>query len=211
MSLQKIKLPEYFEVQLGNFTYSLDTMTLISSMSHQFISKTSNINSLDNYDIIYTVTRSEIEDYLVNLVENNINFIDLFGDWLDDFRLFHAKKNEPICRDVSFDFSDGSKWNIKLLDLLAYKNDNFDEDFDFNDPILHDDEKLQNWLSDLSWNEVVNFAEEVSRPQPEPNYEEEWKNCEKRIVKWNETIDILDFFEINDTIELEIDQDDKSL
>jgi hypothetical protein len=96
------------------------------------------------------------------------------------------------------------------LDLLAYKNSD-DLIFDYDDEIIKDDTVLLNWVNELAWEDIKHLAEEVCRPQPEPNFEEEWKNCNKTIVNWDETLDILDFFEINDMIDLVTDQDDKPL
>ena len=110
---------------------------------------------------------------------------------------------------MTFEFTDGSKWMIKILDLLAYKNNS--ADLNLSDPILENDEELINWVNDLEWEDVKHLADEITRPQPEPNYEEEWKNCTKNIEIWDEPIDILDFFEINDMIGLVSDQDDKPL
>ena len=92
MSETKIKLPEYFSVQLGNTKYDLNTEALVSSMSHQFISQTANTNNFNNYDIIYNVAKDEIEEYLSDLNEKNVKEVNLFGDWIDDFKAFHSKK-----------------------------------------------------------------------------------------------------------------------
>ena len=88
MSQLKINLPEYFEVKMGNLSYEIDIETLVCSMAHQFISKTNNSNSLDNYDVVYAVTKSEIEDYLEQKNKNDDKFIDLFGNWIDDFKIY---------------------------------------------------------------------------------------------------------------------------
>ena len=167
MSQTVTKIPEYFNVNLGNLSYEIETETLISSMAHQFISKTTNLNTLENYDVIYNVTKTEIEDYLKQKVKNSDLFVDLFGNWSDDFKKYHAEKNEPICRDISFEFTDGSKWLIKVLDILALKNT--DDEFDLDDPILKDDEKLMDLLNSYDWEDIKHIAEEIARPQPELN------------------------------------------
>lgn len=63
----------------------------------------------------------------------------------------------------------------------------------------------------IIWDDVKDLAEEIERPQPEPDYENEWAVVEKSISKWDETINILDFFELDDTIEYVEEDDDKSL
>lgn len=210
MSDIKIKLPEYFSVQLGNTKYDLNTEALVSSMSHQFISQTTNTNNFSNYDIIYNVAKDEIEEYLCDLNEKNINEINLFGNWIDDFKAFHSKKNEPICRDIVFSFSNKSKWSVKILDLLSLK-ENYELTYiDYDDPLLTDDDKLMDYIGSLDWDTVKDIAEEIEKPQPEPNYDDEWKICAKEIVLWENSIDLIDFLEVDDILELDDIPDDKS-
>ena len=210
MELMKTKLPDYFTVKMGNLSYEIDSETLISSMSYQFISKSTNSQSFENFDVIYTVTKTEIEDFLIKKAEKKELFVDLFGNWYDEFKEYHNQKNQPICRDLSFEFSDGSKWIIKILDIVALKDDG-ELEINFEDPLLLNDVELFDFVNELEWDQVKDLAEEIQRPQPEPDYGLEWKNCKKEIVNWEESIDILDFFEISDTIDLDFAQDDKPI
>lgn len=204
------KLPSYFKTQIGNAEYELETDTLLTSMAHQFISRSNNQANIDNYDVIFSISKSEIEEYLLLKYEDS-NFIDLFGNWIEDFKIYHSAKNEPLCRDLIFSFSDNSKWCIKIIDLLSLRNEDGDDTINFDDEILKDDNLLLDWVKTLTWDDVKDLAEEIERPQPEPDYENEWVVVEKSINKWDETINILDFFELDDTIEYVEEDDDKSL
>ncbi len=211
MVTPKNTLPDFFEVKIGSTNYELDTDTLISSLSHQYLSKNSNQNSFDSYDILFSLIKDEITEYLQKIVDDKNNFIDLFGNWSEEFRLFHNKKNEPFCRDINFNFSDGSKWSVKILDLMTLREDFDASKINYDDPILYDHKLLIDWVTELSWDNIYQIAEEIERPQPEPDYETEWKKCEKNIVFWEKTFNILDFFEPDDIIGLEEAPDDKPI
>ena len=73
MELMKSKLPDFFQVKLGNVEYQLETDTLITSMSHQYLSQTSNQNSFDNYDILFSLIKEEISEYLTEKTLNKNN------------------------------------------------------------------------------------------------------------------------------------------
>lgn len=204
------ELPEYFSVKLGTLEHEMNTESLVVSMTHQFVSKNTSYHDIENYDAVFTVTKSEIEDYLLFKSLSGDNFIDIFGDWILDFREFHQKKNEPLCRDIQFAFSDQSEWSIKIIDLLSIKSKDQEYIINFKDPVVFDDELLNAWIETLTWDDVKHYAEEIKRPQPEPDYETEWKNCTKKIIQWEDTIDILDFLELDDKI-YEEEEDDQPL
>lgn len=208
--LENISLPDYFKVKIGKSQYDIDTESLIASLTHQFIAKNTNSDNFQSYDTIFNITKVEITEYLESLHKKNIDFIDLFNDWIDDFKLFHAEKNKPICRDLIFEFSDHSKWSIKILDLLAYKSDENEFELDYNDDMLKDDDRLLTWVSSLDWSEVQHMAEEIEKPEPIIDYDTEWKSCQKNLIFWEDTLNLLDFFEVNDIISEE-GPDDKSL
>lgn len=204
-------LPDFYKTKIGNSEYEIEAETLLASMAHQFISKSNNQNNIENYDVIFQISKSEIEEYLILKYENEDNFIDLFGNWIEDFRKFHTQKNEPICRDLIFSFSDSSKWCVKIIDLLSLRESEDDTTINFDDEILKDNTKLIDWVNTLSWDDIKDMAEEIQRPQPEPDYSQEWLSIEKELVNWDETINLLDFFEIDDTIDIEEDINDRSL
>ena len=201
-------LPDFFKVKLGNIEYEMTTESLIVSMTHQFVSKNTSYHNIENYDAVFTVTKSEIEDFLLSKTIAGENFIDIFGDWILEFRFYHHKKNEPLCRDIQFKFSDESEWSIKFIDLLTIKAKDKDYIINFKDPIVSDENLLNEYIQTLSWEDVKHYAEELKRPQPEPDYEKEWADCTKTIVQWEDTIDILDFLELDDKIYEEEEDND---
>jgi 3-methyladenine DNA glycosylase AlkD len=210
-SLSRV-LPDYFEVKLGSSIFELETETLLTSMTHQYLSRNTAIEETDNYDIIFGITKSEIKSFLFEKAKNDEVFIDLFGTWVEEFKTFHEKRNEPLSRDVEFGFSDGSRWIIKILDLIAIRTTP-DSDFaiNFDDDLLKNDEEFLSWVNDLNWDDIKHLADEIKRPQPEPDYESEWKSAEKSIVKWEDSFSIFDFFEISDTMSEEDSDDDRSI
>ena len=201
-------LPDFFKVKLGNIEYEMTTESLIVSMTHQFVSKNTSYHNIENYDAVFTVTKSEIEDFLLSKTIAGENFIDIFGDWILEFRFYHHKKNEPLCRDIQFKFSDESEWSIKFIDLLTIKAKDKDYIINFKDPIVSDENLLSEYIQSLTWEDVKHYAEELKRPQPEPDYEKEWADCTKTIVQWDDTIDILDFLELDDKIYEEEEDND---
>lgn len=204
-------MPEFFEVKIGNSQYELNTDSLVASMAHQYISKSS-LENIENYDLLFELTKNELHDYLRYLCENKIYFVDLFGDWQNDFKAFNAKKNEPLCRDLIFSFTDGSKWSIKLIDLIALKFPRENESVvNFDDSFIADDKKILRWVKTLTWEDVKDFAEETQRPQPEPDYEFEWKNSKKSIQNWENEISLLEYLERDGIISLEDYADDRSI
>lgn len=210
-SLSRI-LPDYFEVKIGRSIFELETETLLSSMTHQYLSKNAAINEIDNYDVFYGVTKSELKSFLYEKAKGDEIFIDLFGNWFEEFKVFNEKKNAPLSRDIEFSFSDGSKWVIKILDLMSLRSVSESSYIvDFDDPILQDDESFIKWVNELDWSDICHLADEILRPQPEPNYAEEWKNITKNIVKWEDNFNIFDFFEIDDTMSEEDSDDDRPL
>ena len=160
-------LPEFFKVKLGNIEYEMTTESLIVSMTHQFVSKNTSYHNIENYDAVFTVTKSEIEDFLLSKTLSGENFIDI---------TIKAKDKDYI--------------------------------INFKDPIVNDEKLLNEYIQSLTWEDVKHYAEELKRPQPEPNYEKEWADCTKTIVQWEDTIDILDFLELDDKIYEEEEDDD---
>ena len=53
----------------------------------------------------------------------------------------------------------------------------------------------------LSWNDLAHFAEEIQRPQPEPDYNNEWKDAFKIIKEWENSFSILELIGESDTID----------
>ena len=205
-------LPEYFEVKIGSSIFELETDTLLTSMSHQYLTRNTSTDENHNYDMIFAITKTEIKSFLFEKAKNDELFIDLFGNWVEEFRNFQNKRNEPLSRDIEFEFSDGSKWIIKILDLMTLRSSpESDFSINFDDELLHDDENLISWIETLEWEDIKHLVDEVKRPQPEPNYAEEWKSINKNIIKWEDNFSIFDFFEIDDTMSEEDSDDDKPI
>lgn len=198
MTKTETNLPQYFQVKMGKTEYEIETESLVSTLCHQFLNTNREAYNPSHYDILFNTTRNEIEDYLNHLCESQDNSVDLFGNWAEDFHNFQNEKNKIYCRDLIIDFSDGSNWSFRLLDILSlkYGDQEFGFDMDNDDPVLTSDEKLIEWVSELNWDDISHLAEEIKRPQPELDYSIEWKTANKEVKNWEKTINILDIFEI---------------
>lgn len=198
-------LPSYFEVKIGNSKFEMLTESLITTLCHQYLNKYQNVYNFDHYEVIFESVKFELQKFLENIVEKENKEFDLLGDWPEEFQLFQQQKNQHLCKDFVVEFSDGSRWSIRILDLLSLKYD--DEDVDENDPILHDEKLLLKWINTLSWNDIEPFAEEIQRPQPAPDYGKEFRRAKKEIISWEKTINLLDLLEASNNE----DEDDRSL
>ena len=211
ISLSRL-LPDYFEVKIGSSIFELETETLLTSMAHQYLTRNTTIDENHNYDIIFGITKTEIKSFLYDKAKNDELFIDLFGNWIEDFRKFQNKRNEPLSRDLEFEFSDGSKWIIKIIDLMTLRSSpDCDFSINFDDELLQNDENLLSWVETLNWDDIKHLADEIKRPQPEPDYAKEWQSVNKSITKWDDNFSIFDFFEIDDTMSEEDSDDDRPI
>lgn len=213
MDLELIEQEEtyYFRVKLGKSSYEIEMSSLIAVMANQIISSNPSLGYDENYDIAFDVTKNEIYEYLKSLKTDEQDTIDLFGNWFDDFTNFQKQKNKPFCKDLIVEFSDKSQWSIRLIDILSIKagveEDSFEIDID--DPLINDDDLLLKWIQEnLSWNDVAHFAEEIQRPQPEPDYNNEWKESFKIIKEWENTFSILELVGKTDIIDVNQDSDE---
>ena len=197
-------LPSYFEVKIGNSKFGMMTESLITTLCHQYLNKHQNIYNFDHYEMIFHSVKLEIEKFVETLVEKQVEELDLLGNWIEDFQTFQQEKNQHLCRDFVVEFSDGSKWSIRLLDLLSIK---YDDEIDDDDPILKDENLLLKWINTLSWNDLEPFAEEIQRPQPAPDYVKEFKKAKKEIIVWEKTINLLDLLETSN----DEDEDDRPI
>jgi len=197
-------LPSYFEVKIGNSKFEMMTESLITTLCHQYLNKYQNVYNFDHYEVIFDSVKSELQKFLENIAGRDFKEIDLLGNWAEEFQLFQQQKNQHLCKDFVVEFSDSSKWSIKLLDLLSIK---YDDDIDEDDPLLHDEKLLLKWINTLAWTDIEPYAEEIQRPQPSPDYAKEFKRAKKEIISWEKTINLLDLLEASN-IE---DEDDRSL
>lgn len=204
--------PEYVKVRLGKNFFEVETKSLISSMALQLIDSSPITNNNENFDVIFDTTKNEIKDYLNDKFEEEEFFVDLFDDWKNNFREFQSKKHLPFCKDVIVEFSDQSQWSFRMIDLMAFKNSSPEDDefdVDYNDPVLQDDVSLLTWLSsEIKWDDIMHLADEIQRPQPEPDYDSEWINSKKYVKTWDKDFNILEMLGITDKIDSEDDEED---
>ena len=111
-------------------------------------------------------------------------------------------------------FSDGSEWSIKLIDLIALVEDlEVDRDteeiiIDTKHPYLENEDALIEWASKkLDWNLLSEMAEEIKRPQPEPDYLKEWKDASKKIVAWDDKVNMFDIISLTSMDESDNEDD----
>lgn len=204
--------PEYVKVKIGNSFFDLAFDSLVASMTHQYLANHHTVREGADYDVLFEVTKELISDYIKENISKK-EFFDILGDWVPEFVIYHNEKNKPLCKDININFENGSIWQIKLLDLLAHKcnvlNDEDDFEIDYEDPLLNDDEEIIKYLNEKSWSEIQDLAEEIQKPQPEPDYESMYANSQKNVISWEKNISLLDFFDISDIITLSEDQEEE--
>jgi hypothetical protein len=198
-------LPTYFEVKIGNSKFDMMTESLITTLCHQYLNKNQNIYNFDHYEVIFISVKLELQKFINSLVEKDIKELDILGDWIEQFQEFQQDKNQYLCKDFVVEFSDKSKWSIKLLDLLSLKYN--DEEIDDDDPFVKNEKLILNWVKTLNWNDLEMYADEIQRPQPEPDYAKEFKRAKKEIISWEKTINLLDLLEASNSEE----EDDQPL
>jgi hypothetical protein len=208
-------IPEFVKIKIGNSIFDLAYDSLIASMTHQYLSNHHTMREDADYDLIFEVTKELISDFVKDNIDKK-EYIDILGDWVPEFVVYHNEKNKPLCKDINITFKNGSIWQIKLLDLLAHKydvnndseSDEDDFEIDYNDSLLKDDNEIIQYLENLSWNDIQEIAEEIQQPQPEPNYNELYETSEKTVISWEKNISLLDFFDISDIINISEDQEE---
>ena len=198
-------LPTYFEVKIGNSKFDMMTESLITTLCHQYLNKNQNIYNFDHYEVIFISVKLELQKFINSLVEKDIKELDILGDWIEQFQEFQQDKNQYLCKDFVVEFSDKSKWSIKLLDLFSLKYN--DEEIDDDDPFVKNEKLILNWVKTLNWNDLEMYADEIQRPQPEPDYAKEFKRAKKEIISWEKTINLLDLLEASNSEE----EDDQPL
>lgn len=206
MELERVEPEEliYYKVKLGKLTYEISQESLIAVMANQIISTNSSINQDTNLEMAFDITKNEVHDYLRNIKPDEHFVIDLFDNWFDDFSAYQRAKNKPFCKDLIVEFSDKSQWSIRLIDIFSLRSGSEQDTFEIelDDPLLNDDDLMLKWVQEnLSWNDLAHFAEEIQRPQPEPDYNNEWKDAFKIIKEWENSFSILELIGESDTID----------
>lgn len=207
--------PEQIKVLFNKLKIDMPFDSVISSLAHQVLSKNAFRFEGEQYYYFYETTVIEVREYLLEKLKQNSKFVvNLFGDWTEDFLSYQAEKSKPFSKDLIVTFSDQSEWSIKLIDLIALLED-LDRDKDTEEiiidskhPLLENEEALIEWASDnLDWNLLSEMAEEVKRPQPEPDYLNEWHKASKKIVAWEDKVNLFDIISLTSADESD-DEDD---
>jgi hypothetical protein len=207
--------PEQVKVTFNKLKVDMPFDSVISSLAHQILSKNAFKFEGEQYYYFYETTVIEVREYILEKLKQNSKFVvNLFGDWTQDFLDYQAEKSKPFSKDMIVTFSDQSEWSIKLIDLIALLED-LDRDRDTDEividtkhPLLENEDALIKWASDnLDWNLLGDLAEEVKRPQPEPDYLSEWKNASKKIVAWEDKVNMFDIISLTSADESD-DEDD---
>ena len=207
--------PEQVKVLFNKLKVDMPFESVISSLAHQILSKNAFKFEGEQYYYFYETTIIEVREYILEKLKQNSKFVvNLFGEWTKDFLDYQAEKSKPFSKDLIVTFSDGSEWSIKLIDLIALVEDlEIDRDteeiiIDTKHPYLENEEALIEWASSkLDWNLLSEMAEEVKRPQPEPDYLKEWKDASKKIVAWDDKVNMFDIISLTSMDESD-DEDD---
>ena len=190
--------------------------SVVSSLAHQILSKNAFKFEGEQYYYIYESTVIEIREFLLEMLKRNSRFtVNLFGEWNKDFLEFQEEKSKPFSKDLIVRFSDGSEWSIKIIDLVSLM-DNLERDemskeiiIDTKHPLLQDEEAMMDWASkNLDWNLLSEFAEEIKRPENGPDYVQEWKDASKKIVAWDDKVNMFDIMSLTSLNESDDEDDD---
>ena len=190
--------------------------SVVSSLAHQILSKNAFKFEGEQYYYIYESTVIEIREFLLEMLKRNSRFtVNLFGEWNKDFLEFQEEKSKPFSKDLIVRFSDGSEWSIKIIDLVSLM-DNLERDemskeiiIDTKHPLLQDEEAMMDWASkNLDWNLLSEFAEEIKRPENGPDYVQEWKDASKKIVAWDDKVNMFDIMSLTSMNESDNEDDD---
>jgi hypothetical protein len=207
--------PEQIKVLFNKIKVDMPFESVVSSLTHQILSKNAYKFEGEQYYYFYESTIIEVREYLLEKLRNDNRFVvNLFGNWNQDFLSYQEEKSRPFSKDLVVTFSDGSEWSLKIIDLISLA-DNLERDsytqeiiVDTKHPLLENEEEMMKWASEnLDWNLLSELAEEIKRPQPEPNYVNEWKNASKRIVSWDDKVNMFDIISLTSINESD-DEDD---
>ena len=208
--------PEQIKVLFNKLKVDMPFESVVSSLSHQILSKNAFRFEGEQYYYIYETTVIEIREFLLEMLKRNKRFVvNLFGDWNKEFLEFQEEKSKPFSKDLIVTFSDGSEWSIKIIDLISL-SDNLERDedtqeiiVDTKNPLLQDEEAMMKWASDnLDWNLLSEIAEEIKRPSNGPDYLTEWKDASKKIVAWDDKVNMFDIMSLSTIIESDDEDDD---
>ncbi len=216
MRIVNEECPEQIKVLFNKLKVDMPFESVVSSLAHQILSKNAFKFEGEQYYYIYESTVIEIREFLLEMLKRNSRFtVNLFGEWNKDFLEFQEEKSKPFSKDLIVRFSDGSEWSIKIIDLVSLM-DNLERDemskeiiIDTKHPLLQDEEAMMDWASkNLDWNLLSEFAEEIKRPENGPDYVQEWKDASKKIVAWDDKVNMFDIMSLTSMNESDDEDDD---
>ena len=197
--------PETVKVYLNRSKIALPFDSVSASLTHQILSKNARRFEGEHYYMLFESTIIEIKEYLKSKINEDPKFaVNLFGEWMNDFIEYQKEKSRPFSKDVIVSFSDGSEWSLKAIDIYALaeevdlSNPTAEVTFDRNNPLLTDEDYMLKWVSDnLTWDKLEEIADRVKKPDITPDYVGEWKNAEKRVEAWENTLSIIEMITLD--------------
>ena len=208
-------LPQDMNLLIGKNCFNIPTENVISSMVQQVIHKNNMLYNADDYAMVFDVTKIEIVNFLESLPKDELDDLDLLGDWIETFDTFQVNKNQSYCKDLIIEFSDKTKFIVKFLDLLSLKNQLNGDDSDFINPkdeLLADEDKFVEYFTEnFSWEQISPFAEMLKDDTDEEKYSNEWKSSKKSVSPWEKNLSIFDFISHTDIMIEEDEEDDQPL
>ena len=197
--------PETVKVYLNRSKIALPFDSVSASLTHQILSKNARRFEGEHYYMLFESTIIEIKEYLKSKINEDSKFaVNLFGEWMNDFIEYQKEKSRPFSKDVIVSFSDGSEWSLKAIDIYALaeevdlSNPTAEVTFDRNNPLLTDEDYMLKWVSDnLTWDKLEEIADRVKKPDITPDYVGEWKNAEKRVEAWENTLSIIEMITLD--------------
>lgn len=155
--------------------------------------------------MLFESTVIEVKEYLKSKIDEDSKFaVNLFGEWMNDFIGYQKEKSRPFSKDIIVSFSDGSEWALKAIDIYALaeevdmSNPTAEVTIDKNSPLLTDEDYMLKWVSDnLTWDKLEEIADIVKKPEVTPDYAGEWKNADKRVEAWENTLSVIEMITLD--------------
>jgi hypothetical protein len=197
--------PETVKVYLNRSKIALPFDSVSASLTHQILSKNARRFEGEHYYMLFESTIIEIKEYLKSKINEDSKFaVNLFGEWMNDFIGYQKEKSRPFSKDIIVSFSDGSEWALKAIDIYALaeevdmSNPTAEVTIDKNSPLLTDEDYMLKWVSDnLTWDKLEEIADIVKKPEVTPDYAGEWKNAEKRVEAWENTLSVIEMITLD--------------
>jgi hypothetical protein len=197
--------PETVKVYLNRSKINLPFDSVSASLTHQILSKNARRFEGEHYYMLFESTVIEVKEYLKSKIDEDSKFaVNLFGEWMNDFIGYQKEKSRPFSKDIIVSFSDGSEWALKAIDIYALaeevdmSNPTAEVTIDKNSPLLTDEDYMLKWVSDnLTWDKLEEIADRVKKPEVTPDYAGEWKNADKRVEAWENTLSVIEMITLD--------------